>query len=90
MKVYELPNVGDSRKSFYGKAQVIEQENGEIILQSYDTQVCKLDKDGNFVRLWWGYSGTTMRHVNSFVRFFDVKGVNGGKKWWDSLKVGEV
>lgn len=34
-KMYNLPCL-DSRKSFYGKAKVIETENGEKLLQSYN------------------------------------------------------
>lgn len=66
-KIYELPCL-DGHKSFYGKARVMECTNGEKLLQSYNTIVCKLDADGNFVRLWNGYSATTQRHVNSFLQ----------------------
>ena len=82
-KIYDLPCC-DSRKSFYGKTIVIEEENGTILLKSYDTIVGKI-VDGIFYRLWNRYSATTMRHVNSFLTFFSVAG--GGKKWWDSLEV---
>lgn len=71
MKIYDLPVMGyDRAKSFYGKAKVIEKDNGE------------------FVRLWDGYSVTTMRHVNSFLSFFGISG--GGKSWWDSQPVEET
>ena len=79
MKIYELqPN--DNRKSFYGKAKIIYNDNGEIYLKSYDTEVCKIMPGGVFVRLWNGYSATTMRHVNAFVDYFHIPG--GGKAWW--------
>ena len=81
MKKYTLPVVCDSRKSFYGKAYVIETDNGEKILQSYETEVCMIDASGTFARMWNGYSATTMRHVNNFLALFDIDG--GGKKWWD-------
>lgn len=32
-----------------------------------------------------GYSATTMRHVNSFLSFYDMNG--GGKAWWDTQPV---
>lgn len=32
-----------------------------------------------------GYSATTMRHVNSFLSFYDMNG--GGKSWWDMQPV---
>ena len=79
MRIYELtPGGYDRAKSFYGKAKVIETD-GETLLQSYDTIVCKIDKSGKFVRMWSGYSATTMRHINSFIEMFGIEG--GGKKW---------
>lgn len=86
MKTYELsPGKFDRVKSFYGKARIIEKDSGEIILQSYDTEVCKITPGGEFVRLWDGYSLTTMRHINAFIELFNISG--GGKSWWDSLEV---
>ena len=79
-KIYDLPCL-DSRKSFYGKAKVIETEDGEKLLQSYNTIVCKINAAGEFVRLWSGESATTMRHINSFIMFFGIQG-NGGVAWW--------
>lgn len=82
MKIYELmPTNG--RKSFYGKAKVIEYE-GENFLQSYNTIVCKVDKNGKFVKMWDGYSATTMFHINDFIKLFNIDG--GGKKWYESLE----
>ena len=87
MRIYELtPGGYDRAKSFYGKAKVIEKD-GETLLQSYDTTVCKIDKSGEFVRMWEGYSATTMRHINAFIEMFGISG--GGKKWWDALSVEE-
>ena len=89
MKIYDLPVMGHDRsKSFYGKAKVIEKDNGEKVLQSYNTEVCKIGSNGEFVRLWDGYSVTTMRHVNSFISFFGIPG--GGKAWWNSQPVEET
>ena len=84
MKIYELKPT-DNRKSFYGKAIIIEKDNGEKILQSYETKVCKITSEGEFVRMWSGYSATTMRHVNSFVQLFNI--ARGGKAWWDAQPV---
>lgn len=85
-KIFDLPVCGSDRaKSFYGKAKVIETDNGEIILQSYDTEVCKITRGGEFARLWGGYSVTTMRHINSFLQFVGIAG--GGKTWWDAQKI---
>lgn len=85
-KIFDLPVCGSDRaKSFYGKAKVIETENGEKVLQSYNTEVCKISCNGEFVRMWEGYSTTTMRHVNSFLSFFGISG--GGKAWWETQSV---
>lgn len=86
MKMYELiPGRYDNVKSFYGKAKVIEKENGEKVLQSYNTEVCKITSGGEFVRTWSGYSVTTMRHINAFLELFSVPG--GGKSWWNAQPV---
>lgn len=67
MKEYELPNVGDSRKSFYGKAIVIEEGN-VIKLKSYNTIVAQII-DGK-LSINGTYSPTTLRHIKSFIMFF--------------------
>ena len=83
MKVFELiPTNG--RKSFYGKASVTEKDNGDIELRSYNTIVARI-RNGNFERLWDGYSATTMNHINSFIDAYGISG--GGKAWWASLEV---
>lgn len=83
MKVFELrPTNG--RKSFYGKAAIIEKDNGDIELRSYDTIVARI-RNGKFERLWSGYSATTMNHINSFIDAYGIDG--GGKAWWISLEV---
>ena len=70
------------QKSYYGKAKVIERE-GETFLKSYETEVAKIDKGGNFVKLWNGYSCTTMNHINDFRTLYGFDTLN--KKGWDSL-----
>ena len=83
MKMYDLKPI-NNRKSFYGKASIIERDNGDIELRSYNTIVARV-RDGKFERLWDGYSMTTMNHINSFI---DAIGINGGgKAWWESLEV---
>ena len=68
------------RKSFYGKAKIIETESAFYLL-SYSTIVCKVDKaTRSFTRFWNGESSTTMRHINSFLRDFNMSG--GGVHWW--------
>lgn len=80
-KSYELPCY-DRCKSFYGKARVLEMDDGTKALKSYDTIVLIL-KNGKLHRTWGGYSVTTMRHVNSFLDHFGLDG--GGKAWWDKM-----
>ena len=70
-----------NQKSFYGKAVVTERD-GETILRSYKTDVCKI-VDGKLYKLWNGYSSTTMKHVQAFCDHYGIE--NGGKAWWDSL-----
>lgn len=55
----------DGRKSFYNKA-IVTDYNGTKTLTSYATDVAKIDIQGNFIKLWGGYSATTMRHINAF------------------------
>lgn len=71
------------QKSYYGKAKTRTTENGETVLKSYETDVCKITSAGDFVRLWGGYSRTTMNHVNDFRRLFGRPTLN--KKAWESL-----
>ena len=77
-RTFDLPCY-DSKKSFYGKAKVIECENGRY-LQSYSTIVCFLSYGGTFKKLWDGYSQTTMHHINSFMNFVGWSEY-GGKSW---------
>ncbi len=67
---YELYPRYDSRKSFYGKAQVIELEDGTLQLKSYDTIVSEC-KDGK-VTHFGKYSMTTSRHQKEFEKQFSA------------------
>lgn len=83
---YELIPKYDTRKSFYGKARVQEDDDGRKYLISYGVRVCYIGVDGNMHRLWSGWSNTTGRHVKEFWL------QNGGqgkcnKAAWDSLEV---
>lgn len=69
MKIYELTPRYDARKSFYGKAHIIEHDNGMIELQSYETIVAKIDPSGEVVQNDLGcYSMTTNRHIREFFK----------------------
>ena len=69
MNIYELTARFDRRKSFYGKALVIELDNGTKQLQSYNTIVGEI-KNGEYFQLWEGKSQTTTRHINEFKKQF--------------------
>ena len=84
--IWELP-CHDSRKSFYGKAQVLEDNAGNAFLKSYDTIVCFIDPSGYFHRLWSGYSVTTQRHVDSFILEYRLNPKYRGKKAWEQMEV---
>lgn len=65
MKKYELIPT-DGRKSFYGKAVVIVEDNGTETLYSYDTPIIKRFVSGKMVKLWDGWTATTGRHIKAF------------------------
>lgn len=71
------------QKSFYGKAQVCSYPDGSKTLYSYNTPILRINADNSLVKLWDGYSATTMKHINSFCDTYGING--GGKKWWDNL-----
>ena len=70
MCIYELAARFDSRKSFYGKAHIIELDNGIKQLQSYSTIVGEI-RDGKYYQLWDGKSQTTTRHIKEFRKQFE-------------------
>ena len=81
---YELK--ATSQKSYYGKAAVIENEDGTKSLRSYETIVCTYDPEtGKFTRLWGGWSRTTANHINDFRRLFGLAPLN--KKELESIPV---
>lgn len=65
MEIKNLEAIYDSRKSFYGKAKLIECEE-KIELQSYDTIVATYYKNENKFVLHGDYSTTTLRHQREF------------------------
>lgn len=84
MKTYELQTQYDNRKSFYGKAQVIATNNGNLKLYSYGTLVARVrhTKDNKTIFTYNGYySQTTTRHQKEF---FFQEGLN--QKDWELLK----
>ena len=70
---YELQAKYDSRKGFYKKAHV-EEENGVITLISYSSQVARV-RNGMFeinssISKDLLYSQTTLRHIREFYKQF--------------------
>lgn len=68
----------DGRKSFYGKALVIEK-NGRELLRSYNTIVAFRDENDKLHRTWGGWSATTGRHIYAFC--------GKHKAEWDKLPI---
>ena len=60
MTTYEL-HPTDGRKSFYGKAIVIDDK-----LYSYGTLIMSRNEDGTYTRHWDDWSATTGRHIIAF------------------------
>jgi hypothetical protein len=61
---YELEPRYDTRKSFYGKA-IVREENGKTILRSYSTDVAYIQNGKATVNGM--YSNTTLRHIKEFL-----------------------
>ena len=62
---YALDTKFDSRKSFYGKAHVI-QRGDKKILRSYDTDVAEIENGK--AKVFGLYSATTTRHIKDFLQ----------------------
>jgi hypothetical protein len=83
---YELMPKYDARKSFYGKARVRVDDDGNRFLISYGTPVMWWDaKTKTLHRLdtYYGWSSTTGRHVKEFSLQCGCKAVT--KKEWDRM-----
>ena len=76
----------NGRKSFYGKALIKIDEQG-CTLQSYLTDVARIE-DGHLIRLWDGYSVTTMTHINEFCKLYNLPTLS--KKQWESIQTEEA
>lgn len=76
-----------NQKSFYGKAKIIYAPEG-ILLKSYATIVAMIDNNGEFVKLWCGYSATTMKHINAFCDRFGYPTMN--KATWVAMTKGNA
>lgn len=68
---------------FNNRAVVIKTEDGWI-LRSYYTEVAKMYQ-GKFIRLWDGYSNTTLKHINAFRSYLGLPGLS--KREWIEMEV---
>ena len=70
-----------------GKAfEIYHDGYGYCYLFSYSTKVAKLNlNDGKLVRLWDGYSQTTMRHINEWLQLHWFPTIT--KKQWMKMEV---
>lgn len=85
LNTYELTPY-TCRKSFYGKAHVIETEN-YYYLKSYDTYMCRVLKGTkNVERLSGASSNTTSCHLSAFYTKFNL-GDYTGKKFYSLDRV---
>lgn len=64
--VYHLAPQNCSQRDFYGKALVIHENDGRLILQSYSTRVAEISADGKRLTIHNWYSKTTARHIREF------------------------
>lgn len=73
LNIYELFPRYDARKSFYGKAHIIETSK-TIKLKSYDTIILQYSKQSKTIKFLCrdprSFSQTTNRHVNEFLKQF--------------------
>ncbi len=69
MRIYDLNAQFDARASFYGKAKIIDHENGTFELLSYNTIVSRCE-NGKVTELG-EWSATTTRHQKEFRKQFE-------------------
>lgn len=63
----------------YMQAYVKQYDDGSEILQSYNTDVVKKTPDGQYIRLWYGWSPATNKQVSTWCHrsFRDIPFVDG-------------
>ena len=75
--------VGYNLDGCNGRAMVTRGENGAAILKSYYTDVAAII-DGEFYKLWDGFSVTTLKHINIFRDRFGLAKMS--KREWIELE----
>ena len=86
MELKELQATYDSRKSFYGKAHLIESDD-KVELQSYDTIVATYYKNEDKFVLHGKYSPTTTRHQKEFGKQLGFRAKNSKELFDKYLEV---
>ena len=83
--IYNLTPVGN-QKSFYGKARVTIDDNGDKTLYSYSTPVVKIRSGKVTLGDYATCSSTTLKHVKSFLaeQGFAVYSKGDLRKHYDS------
>lgn len=70
--------------SFNNRASISKKGN-VYTLTSYKTKVLSFDTEtGEIKKLWNGYSVTTLKHINLFLQYFNIPGLN--KREWIELE----
>ena len=65
-----------TQKSYYGKATIFTDDDF-IVLRSYNTDVIAIDRsDNKIIRLWEGWSSTTQKHINDFLKLYGFKALS--------------
>ena len=83
-KTIKATNNGYALEGFGGRAIIKIDNNGDLILQSYYTDVCRFDlKERKFIKTWNGFSVTTLKHINIFRQFLGLKAIS--KREWIEL-----
>lgn len=77
-------NAAFALDDFGNRALIIPTNNG-YILKSYYTEVAEI-RDGKFIKLWGGYSATTLKHINAFRKHYGFLTIS--KREWIELKEG--
>ena len=81
-KAIKADRKGFALEGFGNRALIIPVENG-YILKSYYTDVAVV-RNGEFYKLWDGYSNTTLKHINTFRQFVGMNSLS--KREWIELE----
>ena len=77
----------DGRKSFYGKAKMVQyDEYWAVISYGQEVALVRKTEEGmvELTRIWMGYSHTTMRHINSAMSMLGAS-QKITKRQWESI-----